>query len=57
MYMYIHFSLLQEGRSSECLAYFGRHHYSKDTRKAVFELNERVVLANAEENNFVIHLI
>lgn len=60
--MYIHFSLLQEGRSRlfKHFAYFGRHHYPKDPRQAVFErleLDKSVVNANAQENNFVIHLI
>lgn len=62
MYMYIYFSLLREGRSClfKHLTYFGRHHYPKDTKQAVFEwfeLDESVVNVNAPENNFVIHLI
>lgn len=62
MYMYIHFSLLQEGRSClfKRLVHFGRHHYPKDTRQAVcewLELDESVANANAQENNFVINLI
>jgi len=50
-----------EGRSSclfKHLAYFGRRHYPKDTRQAVFEwleLEESVLNVNVQENNFVIH--
>lgn len=61
MYLWIHFPLIQGGKSLlfKYLAHFSSS-LSKGATQAVCEwlqLDESVVNLNAQENNFVIHLI